>query len=71
MTGLLTSAKSMSVSVAADRPAENSCSHFAQPGAAFSQVLRSSDFAAVSAVLETRFSEVTSFLPNVRCPTVK
>src|SRR5215467_1048130 len=36
---------SMSVSVADNRPAENSRSHFAQPGAAFSQVLRSSDSA--------------------------
>src|SRR5215831_17917851 len=49
---------SMSVSVADNRPAENSRSHFAQPGAAFSQVLRSSDFAEVLAVLETPFSEV-------------
>src|SRR5262249_46111178 len=57
---------SMSVSVAGDRPAENSRSHFAQPGAAFSQVLRSSDFAEVSAVLETRFSEVIGFPANVR-----
>src|SRR5215468_7726379 len=57
---------SMSVSVAGDRPAENSRSHFAQPGAAFSQVLRSSDFAEVSAVSETRFSEVIGFPANVR-----
>ena len=43
----------MSVSVAGDRPAENSFSHFAHPGAAFSQVPRSSDFVAVSAFSET------------------
>src|SRR5262245_26155575 len=56
---------SMSVLVADDRPLENSRSHFAQPGAAFSQVLRSSDFVEVSAVPETRFSEVISCdLPN-------
>src|SRR5512144_1118924 len=59
---------SISVSVAADRPAEKSCSHFAQPGAAFSQVLRSSDFVAVSAALETGFSEVISFPAHVRRP---
>src|SRR5262249_51643760 len=47
---------SMSVSVADDRPAENSRSHFAQPGAAFSHVLRSSGFAEVSAVLAIGFS---------------
>src|SRR5262249_51203769 len=57
---------SMSVSVTDDRPAENSRSHFAQPGAAFSQVLRSSDFAEEAAVLETRFSEVISFPADVR-----
>src|SRR6185436_9870732 len=62
---------SMSVLVAADSPAENSFSHFAQPGAAFSQVLRSSDFVAVPAVLETGFSEVISFPADVCRPTVK
>ena len=59
---------SISVSVAADRPAENSFSHFAQPGAAFSQVLRSSDFVVASAVLETGFSEGISFPAQVRRP---
>ena len=59
---------SISVSVAADRPAENSFSHFAQPGAAFSQVLRSSDFVVASAVLETGFSEGISFPAHVRRP---
>jgi hypothetical protein len=62
---------SISVSVTADRPAENSFSHFAQPGAAFSQVVRSSDFVAVSAVLETAFSEVISFPAVVRRLTIK
>src|SRR5262245_5363460 len=51
-----TPAISMSVSVADDSPAENSRSHFAQPGAAFSQVLRSSDFEALSAISESCFS---------------
>ena len=60
----------MSVSVAADRPAENSFSHFAQPDAAFSQVPRSSDFVAVSAVRETGFSEVMNFPADVRRPAV-
>src|SRR5262249_52683201 len=50
-----TPAISISVSVADDRPAENSRSHFAQPGAAFSQLLRSSDFAEVSVELAIGF----------------
>src|SRR6188474_3841279 len=62
---------SMSVSVGADRPAENAFSHFAQPGAAFSQVLRSSDFVAVSTVLETGCSEVISFPADFAAPTVQ
>src|SRR5689334_13817312 len=61
---------SMSVSVADDRPAENSRSHFAQPDAAFSQVLRNSDFAEVSAGPDTRFSEVISFPEEVQSSTV-
>src|SRR5262249_29974649 len=48
---------SMSVSVADDRPAENSRSHFAQPGAAFSQVSRSLDFDALSDVSEASFPD--------------
>src|SRR5215472_8639969 len=44
---------SMSVSVAGESPAENSRSHFAQPGAAFSQVLRSSDFAESEIMVAT------------------
>src|SRR5262245_49312510 len=61
---------SISVSVAADRPAEKLFSHFAQPGAAVSQVLRSSDFVAVSAALETGFSEVMNFPADVRRPAI-
>src|SRR5262245_8099188 len=48
---------SMSVSVAVDRPAENLCSHLAQPGAAFSQVSRSWDFDALSGASEACFPD--------------
>jgi hypothetical protein len=61
---------SMSVSVASDRPAENTCSHFAQPGAAISQALRSSDFDAVSAGIEAWFADfiATPFGASKRSP---
>src|SRR5262249_8865433 len=59
-----TPAISMSVSVADDSPAENSRSHFAQPGAAFSQVLRSSDFEALSAISESCFSGCIAMSPK-------
>src|SRR5688572_4543159 len=41
---------SISVSVTSERPAENNPSHFAQPDAADSQVLRSSRFDVLSAI---------------------
>src|SRR5215475_4379894 len=59
-----TPAISMTVSVADDSPAENSRSHFAQPGAAFSQVLRSSDFEALSAISESCFSGCIAMSPK-------
>src|SRR5512132_1635143 len=56
-------AASRSVSVAVDSPAENMCSHFAQPGAAFSQVWRSSDFNA-SAISDACFSDCIANPPE-------
>src|SRR5262245_29068950 len=56
-------AASRSVSVAVDNPAENICSHFAHPGAAFSQVWRSSDF-KTSAVSEPCFSDCIASPPK-------